>query len=63
MDEPARAGIVAYVRAATALQGLPLSAERERAVVDVVERLALFATDVAGLKLADDAEPAGTFQP
>ena len=63
MDEPDRTGIVAYVRAAAALHGMPLSAEREALVVDVMERLRLFAADLNAFPLDDRDEPAGIFQP
>jgi len=63
MDEPDRAGLVAYVRAAAALNGMPLPGNREALVVDVMERLAVFAADLAAFPLADHDEPAAVFQP
>jgi len=63
MAEPDRAAIIGYVHAASVLQGMPLAAERELLVADVVERLARFAADLAAFSLADDVEPAGTFRP
>lgn len=63
MDESDRASVAAYVRAAAALHGMPLSSEREPLVVAVVERLAAFAADVAAFTLPDEVEPAGVFTP
>ncbi len=63
MDEPDRAALAAYVRAAAALAGMPIPVEREALVVENMERLAHFAADLHTAPLADDDEPAGIFVP
>jgi hypothetical protein len=63
MDEPDRAAIAAYVRAAAVLHTMPISPEREPLVIDVMARLAEFAADLRTAPLADEDEPASRFEP
>jgi hypothetical protein len=53
----------AYVDAAAAAQGMPLSAEHRTGVIAATARLAAFAADVAAVELSGDVEVAGVFVP
>jgi hypothetical protein len=52
-----------FVRAAAQLAGMPLTADRERAVASTMSRIALFAADLEAFPLGDDVEIAGVFTP
>jgi len=57
-DQPA-----AYVRAASALTGMPLDADHVQAVATALTRIAGFAANIEAFALADDVEIAGSFAP